>query len=324
VKRRTVLAALSAIVGARVLSGQAQTGVLRVGMLMYGTGAASDRYVEGFREQMRALGYAEGRTISIDVRRAALSRAAADRFAAELVADSPNVLVSQSYGIRALQARTQSIPIICNYSGDMVTAGLVKSLARPGTNVTGIQLLSLDLAGKRMELLRELLPALRNVAVIADPQHPGENRERDVALKAADRLGMSASYYPVRNFAELGEALKTAYARKAEALMIFPDSVTNNSTEQVAEFALTHRLATVAGWSHFVEVGQLISYGPNLQASWQRLAYFVDRVLKGASVADLPVEMPSVFELVVNLKTAKALGIRIPQTVLLRADRMIE
>jgi len=148
-------------------------------------------------------------------------------------------------------ARTKSIPIVCANSGDMVIAGLVKDLARPGTNVTGVQLLALDLAGKRMELLRELLPGLRSVAVIADPQHAGEHRERDVALKAAERLGMRVSYHPAKNFSDLDGALEAARADGADALMIFPDTVTNNRTVQVADFALKHRVPTVAGWANY-------------------------------------------------------------------------
>jgi len=303
---------------------RAQKRVVRVGLLSYGIGVFTDQYMQRFRDSIAALGYVEGRDIRIELRRGEQLRATTDRLAAELLAGAPDLVLGQGYAIRALADRTKTIPILCAYSGDMVDAGLVKSLAKPGTNVTGIQLLALDLVGKRLELLRELLPGLRSVAVIADPQHPGEHRERDVALKAAERLGIRATYYPVRNFAELDVALSAAHASGDKALLLFPDSITNNSANQVAEFALRRGLATVADWANYADAGQLITYGPNLHAAWQRLAHYADRIFRGASPADLPVEMPSVLELVVNLKTASALGLRIPPAILLRADRVIE
>lgn len=302
----------------------AQARIPRVAILTYGTGPHTEAYVRSFRDSMKKLGYVEGRTLVIDWRRGDLQREQTDRLAAELIASAPELILGQGYATRSLAARTKSIPIVCANSGDMVDAGLVKSLAHPGTNVTGIQLLALDLAGKRMELLKELQPTLRSVAVIADPQHAGEHLERDVALKAAERIGMRVSYHPAKNFSELDGALEAARAAGAEALVIFPDTVTNNRTAQVAEFALKHRLLTVAGWANYADAGQLIAYGPSLHASWQRLAHYADRILRGARPDELPVEMPAEFELVVNLKTAKALGIKVPREILLRADRLIE
>jgi len=321
-RRRFVTLIGSALAFPTLALGQSR--VPQVGILTYGTGPHTDAYVRSFRSSMKALGYTEGRTLVIDWRRGELSRERTDRLADELIASAPDLLLGQGYATRALAARTKSIPIVCANSGDMVIAGLVKNLARPGTNVTGVQLLALDLAGKRMELLRELLPGLRSVAVIADPQHAGEHRERDVALKAAERLGMRVSYHPAKNFSDLDGALEAARADGADALMIFPDTVTNNRTVQVADFALKHRVPTVAGWANYAYAGQLIAYGPNLHASWERLAHYADRIIKGAKPADLPVEMPAVLELVVNLKTARALGINIPRSILLRADRVIE
>ena len=324
ITRRNALLVLGAGMFCAPLRAFGQSRVPRVGILTYGIGPHTEAYVRSFLDSMKALGYAEGQTLVIDWRRGDLSRERTDLLATELIASAPDLLLAQGYATRSLATRTKSIPIVCANSGDMVDAGFVRSLARPGTNVTGIQLLALDLVGKRLELLQELLPGVKSVAVIADPQHAGEHRERDVALKAAERLGMRVTYHPAKNFSEIDAALEAAHTAGAEALMIFPDTVTNNRTVQVADFALKHRLLTVAGWANYAYAGQLISYGPNLHASWKRLAHYADRIIKGANPAELPVEMPAVLELVVNLKTAKALGVKVPHTILLRADRVIE
>jgi putative ABC transport system substrate-binding protein len=322
--RRRFLTASGAVLAASALAAYGQSRVPRIGLLTYAPGKFTDRYVHAFREGLTELGYEDGRNIVIDWRSGQLSRERTERLADELIASRPAVIVAQGVAIRVSMARTKTIPIVCANSGDMVEAGFVKSLAQPGGNVTGVQLLALDLAGKRMELLRELLPGARRIAVIADPAHGGEHRERDVSIKAAERLGMQVSYHPARSYQEFDAALAAAHAAGAEALVFFPDAISNTRTEQGAAFALQHKVATVAGWSNYVEAGQLISYGPHLEASWRRLAYYVDRILKGAQPETLPVEQPTVFELAVNLKTARALGINVPQSILLRADRVIE
>lgn len=322
--RRRFVAFVGSALAAPLAIAQQPPKAPRLGILTYGTGPFTEQYVRAFRANLKSVGYEEGRNVLVEWQRGELSRPATDRLADEMIASRPAVILAQGYAIRAVAVRTKAIPIVCANSGDLVDAGLVKSLAHPGGNLTGIQLLALDLVGKRIELLRELLPKAARIAVIADPQHAGEHRERDVSLKAAERLGMKASYYPAKNHEELDAALEMARAAGAEALVLFPDTVTNNRTAQVAAFALKHRLATVAGWANYADAGQLITYGPNLHASWARLAYYVDRILKGASPAALPVEMPAVLELVVNLKTARALGVTVPQSILLRADRVIE
>ena len=322
--RRRFLIASGAGLAARVLPAYGQSRIPRIGLLTYAPGTFTDRYVSAFREGMKELGYEEGRSVAIDWCSGDLSRDRTERLADELIASKPAAIVAQGVAIRITAGRTKTITIICANSGDMVDAGFVKSLARPGGNVTGVQLLALDLVGKRMELLRELLPGAKQIAVIADPAHAGEHRERDVSIKAAERLGMQVSYHPARSYQEFDAALAAAHAEGAEALVFFPDAISNTRTEQGAAFALQHRLATVAGWSSYAEAGQLISYGPKVEASWRRLAHYADRILKGAKPETLPVEQPTALELVINLKTARALGINVPQSILLRADRVIE
>ena len=324
-KRRTLLAGLCATISARALPGHGQTPAPRVSLLTHSKDAAAATRIQSFRDRMKALGYEERRNVLIEVHRGEeLSRVATDRIVAEVIATKPEVIVTGGYAARAAAARTKSIPIVSAYSGDIVDAGLITSLAHPGGNVTGVQLMALELAGKRIELLKELLPNLRLVGVIADPGHAGEHRERDVSLKAAARLGITISYHPARNFEEYDGALAAARGAGVEALLLFPDTVTNNRAAPTAVFALQYKLPTVAGWDNYAEDGQLISYGPSLRVTWARLAYFVDRILKGADPGTLPVELPTIVEMVVNLKTARALGLKIPQSVQLRADRMIE
>jgi putative ABC transport system substrate-binding protein len=201
-----------------------------------------------------------------------------------------------------------------------------RSQTRPnqGRNLTGMTFLSLDLVAKRMEILKEALPRLRRVAVIANPEHPGEHRELAVSKTAAERLGLEVSYHPGRNGAELQSALAAALEARAEALMVFPDAVTNARRGEISAFSLKNAIPAISGWSTFADSGLLLSYGPNLRDSWYRIAYYVDRILKGAKPAELPIETPRNVELVVNLTTARTLAIRIPQAVLARADRVIE
>lgn len=206
----------------------------------------------------------------------------------------------------------------------MVEAGLAKSLSHPGGNVSGIQLMAFDLVGKRIEILKECAPGIKRLAVLASPSHPGEHRERDVSIAAAKQLGLSVAYYPVDDPQELDAALVTAKAKGADSLVVFPDGVTSGGADRIAAFTLKHKMPMVSGWDHYALAGGLVSYGPNLRATWRHAASYVVKVLKGADPASLPVELPTIFELVVNLKTARALKLKIPQSVLLRADRLIE
>lgn len=306
--------------------GLAQTPrMYRVGVLFGGPKEANTVFYDAFREQMAASGYVEGRNLILDTRFGGSTSDRAKLLAEELTALHPQVFVAlQGAALGAATRLPASVPVVIVASGNPVDAGYVASFARPGANVTGISLLAVELVGKRIELLREIQPRLKTVAVIADPQHPGEHRERAASEAAAGNLAVRVLYYPVRNEAELNAALVAAKAAGAEAIVAFPDGVTFPNRSAIAEFSVRNRLPVVAGWASFVEAGCLLSYGPNQRASYARVAYFVDRIIKGANPADLPIELPSVVELAVNLKTAKTLGITIPQSIRLRADRVIE
>ena len=184
--------------------------------------------------------------------------------------------------------------------------------------------LAYDLAAKRIEVLKEMLPSLRRIAVIASPEHVGHPKEFAASKTAADRLGLITSQHVARTASALEAALDATREARADALVIFPDPLTNARRHVIAEFALRHRLPAISGWAVYAESGLLVTYGPNLADAWQRVAYLVDRVLKGARPAELPAELPRTVEMVVNLKTARALGVAIPPPVLLRATRVIE
>jgi putative ABC transport system substrate-binding protein len=184
--------------------------------------------------------------------------------------------------------------------------------------------MALDLVAKRMEILKEALPRLRRVAIIANPEHPGEHRELAVSRNAAERLGLEVSYHPAKTATELQPALASSLEARAEALVVFPDAVTNARRGEIVAFSLKNSIPGISGWSVYADSGLLLSYGPNLRDSWYRIASYVDRVLKGANPAELPIETPRSVELVVNLTTARTLGIRISQTVLARAERVIQ
>jgi putative ABC transport system substrate-binding protein len=321
---RALLATLFVSPGALPIAAYGQTRIRRIVFITGSPERTVEEWLKAFHGGMKDLGYQEGRNITLEVRYGGDSREHTDGLVADAVASKPDVIILQAGTVHTAAALTKTIPLIAIYSGDLVDGGMVKSLARPGGNITGIQLMALDLVGKRIEILKEIAPAVKRLAVFASPNHPGVHRERDVSIAAAKQLGLSVAYYPVKDQQELDAGLTTARAAGADALVMFPDGVTNVGRERIAAFALQHKLPTVSGWDVYAIAGGLVTYGPNIRASYRHLASYVDRVLKGADPATTPVELPTIFELVVNLKTARALGLKIPQSVLLRADRVIE
>ena len=190
--------------------------------------------------------------------------------------------------------------------------------------MTGITWLAFELVGKRLEFLKEAAPHVSRVAVLANPAHPGERRELEQTQPTARAVGAVVQYHQAKTTLDIHAALDAIVRDNANALVVFPDITTMSHRRQIAEFTAKHRLPSVFGWREYVEAGGLMSYGPNRLETAKRLALYVDKILKGAKPADLPVEQPTKFELVINLKTAKALGLTIPQTLLLRADQLIE
>jgi putative tryptophan/tyrosine transport system substrate-binding protein len=299
---------------------QQPTKVRKIGFLNQ-TGAFTAN-VESFRQGMRELGYIEGQNIVIEYR-SGEQGARLTELANELVQQKVEVIVTSGPAARPAKMATETIPIVFNFSGDPVEAGFIDSLARPGRNMTGVTQLAFELVGKRLEILKEAVPGVSRVAVLASPLHAGEQRELRETQSTARVLGIILQYNQVRDTAEVGAAFDTIIKEKANALLVFPDPVTNANHTQITEFAMKRHLPSMFGRKEPVEAGGLMSYGPSLDELYRRIPVHVDKILKGAKPADVPTELPTKFEFVINLKTAKQIGLTIPPNVLARADRVI-
>jgi putative ABC transport system substrate-binding protein len=300
-----------------------QAGVYRIGWISIDRSVGSP-FLDPLRAGLRDLGYVEGRNLVIDARWGDGSMEGLDPLVADLVRSKPHVIVTQGPSIFSVRKAGAAMPVVFGFSGDPVEAGLVDSLARPGRNFTGMSFMSLELVGKRMELLKELMPGLKRVAIIARPEHHGEQGELRVSQAAAKSLGLSVAYFPFKSAQELEDALAAVPKSRSEAIVAFPDAIMMRYSARFAAFSEKTRIPAISGWAQFAEGGNIMTYGPVLRDGFRRLAYFVDRILKGAKPSDLPVELPKSVELVVNLKAAKALGMAIPQSIRVRADRVIE
>ena len=320
--RRTFLGTLAGGLLAAPLAaeGQQVKQAPRVGILRYGSLPPS--FIEPFRQELRELGYVEGQNIVVEYR-FAQSVAQLPDVAAELIRLKVDVLVA-SGNPSVLPARnaTSTIPVVFVAAIDPVAMGLVASLARPGGNVTGVSTIQKDLAGKRLALLKELLPRLSRVALLVRAASPANAQYVKDAELAAQTLGMQLQVLTVRGAGDLESAFSAAQG--AGALVQQDDAVFTAHRVQIAALALKKRLPMISGLNEFVEAGGLMAYGPHLGDLYRRAAMQVDKILKGSKPADMPVELPTKFELVINLKTAKALGLTIPQSLLQRADQVIE
>ena len=274
-----------------------------------------------FLQGLRELGWIERQNLIIERRSAEGNLARLPDLAAELVRLRVEIIVAgDSAAIDPARQATKTLPIVMTVSGDPVGAGFVVSLGRPGGNITGLTNVSPELAGKRLELLREFVPRLGRVAVLGEPRHP----DWQALAAATAALGVQLQTLKVSSRDEFDDAFNLAASQGAGGLIVLPSPLTNLSRTRLVALAKSSRLPAVYALREYVEAGGLIAYGPNIPAMYHRAASYVDKILKGAKPADLPVEQPTKFELVINLKTAKALGLTIPQTLLLRADQVIE
>ncbi len=295
----------------------------RVGLLR--PGAPPDPYVEAFRQGLRDLGYVEGQTIAIESRWAEGSPARLPPLAAELIQLKADVIVTQGeVATRAVKEATSTIPIVMATSGDPVGAGLIASLARPGGNVTGLSAMAPDLTGKHLQLLKEAIPRVSRVAILYNSTILATVLSVKEAQLAARTLGLTVQPVDVRTPDDLGPAFDAMTKQRAQALKLFGDPFTITHQGRILDLAAKRRLPTISIYRDFADGGGLMSYGPNPFDSFRRAATYVDKILKGAKPADLPVEQPTRFELVINQKTAKALGLTIPPSILVRADQVIQ
>jgi len=281
---------------------------------------------EAFRQGLRDLGYVDGRSVVIEYRDAEGKYDRLPARAAELVALKVDVIVAaDTPAALAAKQATRTLPIVG--AGDPVTIGLVTSLARPGGNVTGLSLLAPELVGKRLELLKQAVPGVGRVAALWQPGFVGERTEKDMLKEvevAARALGVRLQFVEARGPADFDRAFSDMTRARADALTVLGSAMFANERRRVVDLAAKNRLPGVYGFREYVDAGGLMAYGPNVADLFQRAATYADKILKGAKPGDLPVEQPTKFELVLNLKTAKALGLTIPQSVLVRADQVIE
>jgi putative ABC transport system substrate-binding protein len=306
---------------------QQATKVHRIGRLMASSlPSGPDPWLENFWQGLHDLGYVEGQNLIIEHRYAEGGEERLRDLAAELVRLKVEVIVAGgSAAIRAAQQATRTIPIVMASSGDPVGLGFVASLARPGGNITGMSNIVVELPGKQLELLKEAVPQSARIAVLTNLAAPLSGSDVENLTVAAKALGVQLQVVDLRSPAELDGAFAAMTREGADALVVLGEPLLLDRLRgPIVDIATKHRLPAIYRWKRYVEAGGLMSYGPNQPAMWRRYAYYVDRILKGTKPADLPVEQPMKFELVLNIKTAKALGITVPPTLLIQADEVFQ
>jgi putative ABC transport system substrate-binding protein len=325
-RRRKLIVALGASALTVPLTSFAQQPgkIWRIGLLWDSPDVFPDA-LEAFRQGLRDLGYVEGRTIAIEYRWAEGKPERMRELAEELVRLKVDVIMApSSIYTGAAKRATSTIPIIFMSHADPLGSGHVASLARPGGNVTGLSLMMTETNVKGLELFKEAVPALARVAVIWDPATPSHGPGLKAVEAAGPALGLRIQSVPVRSATEYDDAFSAIIRERANGVLVLSTPLFIAGAKRLAELALRHNLPSLFGPKHHVEAGGLMSYSPDRADQWRRGAGYVDKILRGAKPADLPVQQPTKFELVINMKTAKALGIKIPQSILVRADKVIE
>jgi putative tryptophan/tyrosine transport system substrate-binding protein len=325
VKRREFITLLGGAAAAWPLAVRAQqAGKLpTIGYLGSGTPAIQGQWTEAFVQRLRELGWIEGRTVAIEYRWAEGRNERYAAIAGEFVRRKVDVIVAIGNAVVAAKEATTVIPIVFPVAADPVGSGLVASLARPGGNVTGLSVQFTDLAGKRVELLRELVAGLRRLAIMVNAEDPGAGLDMRAVQAAASAIGLDVVTSEIRQAEDITPAFETLKGR-ADALYVCGDALVNTNRIRINTLAVGARLPTMHGFREYVQAGGLMSYGPNFPDLFRRASDYVDKILRGAKPSDIPVEQPTKFDLVVNLTTAKALDLTLPPMLLARADEVIE
>jgi putative ABC transport system substrate-binding protein len=326
-KRKIVIWLLAPVLLATVHLADAQQAakVARIGLLVAGSPSSFANNLEAFRQGLRELGYVEKKNITIEYRYAEGKLDLLPELAAQLVRLKVDIIVTQStLDAYAARQATSTIPIVMTASGDAVGTGLVASLARPGGNITGLTSLSRELSGKRLELLKEAVRGLARVAVLWNAANPDKARDVEETQVQARTLGLEVQSLEIRGPNDFDGAFQTAIRKRAGALLTLADSLTITHQSRIVDLAAKSRLPAMHEQGEFVEAGGLMAYGPSLLGLFRHVATYVDKILKGAKPATLPVEQPTQFEFVINLKTAKSIGLTIPPELLARANKVIK
>jgi putative ABC transport system substrate-binding protein len=322
-KRRDIIALLGGAVVAWPLTARGQRKPPTIGFLGPATASAMSTWTAAFVQRLRELGYVEGRTVAIEYRWGDGRSDRLAEFAAELVRLKVDVIVTTGTGVPPLKQATSVIPIVFTIANDPIGGGLVTSLSRPGGNVTGLSQLAADLGGKRIEILRDIVPGVKRLAILANVGNLVTASEIVQVQEAARSLGLEIVNSEIRRGEDLAPAIE-ALKDRADAIYVQTDPIMNTHRVRISTLALGARLPTLSGIREYVEAGILMSYGPNFLDLFRRAADYVDKILRGAKPADLPVEQPTKFDLVINLTTARVLGLKVPEAFLLRVDQVIE
>jgi putative ABC transport system substrate-binding protein len=324
-KRRAFITLLGGAAAAWPLAARAQQSkkLPTIGVLGAATPLAWRHWVDAFVQRLGELGWNEGRTVAIEYRWAEGHTERFPEIATEFAQMNVDVIVTAANGVLPAKQVTSTIPVVFVIANDPVGTGLVESLARPGGNATGLSIQSSDLAGKRLELLREVTPGLRRLAILTNVDYAGAVLETGEVLDAAHTLGLEVVILEIRRAEDIAPALEKLRGR-AQGLYLPSEAIVFTNRALIATLAQDARLVTITVVRDYVEAGSLLSYGPNYIALFRRTAEYVDKILRGTKPGDIPVEQPIKFDLVINLKTAKALGLTIPESFLVRADEVIE
>jgi putative ABC transport system substrate-binding protein len=297
----------------------------RIGFLGNSTAALEANLIRPWREGLRDFGYVEGQNVAVEYRWAEGRYERFPALIAELLALKVDVIVTAGTpAAQAVKRATSTIPLVMIAVGDPVSTGLVSSLGRPGGNATGLVSIAPDLEGKRLQLLQEIVPNLTLVALLTNPANPFHVGSEQQLRSAATAMHVKAQSFAVRNESEFDAAFEAMMRQRPGAMIMLADRLFLHHRKRIVDFALKHRLPAVYAYQELVEAGGLMSFGPSYPGMHRRAAYFVDRILKGASPSELPMEQPSQFELMINVRTARVLGLTIPPSLLLRADQVIE
>jgi putative tryptophan/tyrosine transport system substrate-binding protein len=323
--RRTFLASSAVIALATGYRGvHAAAKVFRIGWLTAQREPSLTPFLKAFRSGLSEFGYRENDNLEIDYRYGDDNLLRVAPLAAELARKPVDLLVVQGAAVPLVYELKLSTPTVYVFSGDPVVAGFADSLAHPRGNMTGLTFMAAELNAKRLEILRDTIPGLQRVAIIANTEHPGSQIERTYSEDTAQKLGLATEFFGTATEGQLASAFAAMDLSPPQAISLFADGFAIQYRQRIIDYGMKHRAPVISGWPVFARSGAICSYGPKLSESYRRLAYYVDRVLKGTPPSELPIERPTKFETVVNLKTAKALGLNMPDSIIASADELIE
>jgi len=322
--RRTVIGATLGLAALTLPKKAMAAPVRKIGLLTQQATGTLDVNLKELNAGLVELGYSPGQDIVLVARYANGDTSRFPALTAELLAEKVELIIGQASAAIYLNGTPPPVPVVFVYSGDPIVSGLAESLSRPKPSITGLTFMAAETIAKRVEMLAEVIPGLKRFVLIANPEHPGHHLEQGHAEAVASRINAQVNAYATSNLAQLESAFSDISLNKPQGIIVHSDVFALNYRNKITEFGLDHRIPVIGGWEIFARSGFLLTYGPNRADSYRRLASYVDRLLKGKRPNELPIEQPTKFDITVNLKTARAIGVTIPPSILLRAGEVIE